>query len=599
MRSGAHRMRTLKEPAVASEVAERRLMAILAADAAGYSRLVGVDEEGTVAQWKVHWRELIVPKIKEHRGRVVKTTGDGWLAEFASVIAAVRCAVEIQHAMLERNADIPQEKRIYLRMGLNVGDVILDGTDILGDGVNVAARLEALAEPGGICVSSRVQEDVQGRLNIVFEDMGQPQLKNITRPVRVYRVRLDGICPTPEPALPNKPSIAVLPFNNMSGDPEQEYFADGIVEDITTALSRVKQFFVIARNSSFTYKGRAVDVKQVARELGVRYVLEGSVRKAGSRVRITGQLIQAETGQHIWADKFDGELTEVFKLQDRVAASVVAAIEPSLFQAEIERARHKPTERLDAYDCYLQALPHFYSLTREGVDHAIILLGRAIAIDPHFALAKALAARCHAWRNPQGWSAAPEEEKAVAVRLAREALRDGADDPSVLWMVGFAMWQLRVDPQGALELYEKSLALNSNCSQALALRGWALATAGQSAEAIASLELALRLSPFDPEAFFAMSAIGCAYLMARRFEEALKWTSRALRERPTFAPALRFHAVCLVEVGLLSDARDTITTLLQQEPGLTVSKLRERAPVFDEKLMNTYLTGLHKAGLPE
>jgi TolB-like protein len=398
--------------------------------------------------------------------------------------------------------------------------------------------------------------------------------------------------------LPAKPSVAVLAFDNMSGDPEQTYFSDGITEDIITALSRVKWFFVIARNSSFAYKGRAVDVKQIARELGVRYVLEGSVRKAGDRMRITGQLIQAEMGAHIWADRFDGQVSDVFDLQDKVVTSVVAAIEPSLRLAEIERAYRKPTEKLDAYDWYLRALPHFYTLTRDGVDQAMVLLDRAVAIDPRFALAKALTARCYAWRNPQGWAVAPEDEKAIAVRLGREALQDGGDDPSVLWMVGFALWQLRVDLAGALELYDRSLELNANCAQAHTLRGWALATAGRLDEATASLGQALRLSPFDPEAFFTMSALGWTHMVAGRFDEAIKWTSRALRDRPAFGPALRFHAASLVGLGRLDEARDTVARLLELEPGLTAAKLRRRAPVFDVGLMDAFVNALRKAGLP-
>ena len=579
----------------------RRLSAILVADMAGYSRMMGADEEGTLARLRTLRRALVDPTLIENRGRLVKTIGDGALMEFPSAVDAVRFAVEVQRGMAARNTDVPPEQRMEFRVGINVGDIIVGSHDIFGDEVNVAARLETLADPGGICVSERVRESVHGKLDVTFEYAGEQQLKNMERPVRIYRVRAAGTAATAHPSLqlPDKPSIAVLPFQNMSRDPEEEYFADGMVEEIITALSRIRWLFVIARNSSFTYKSRTVDVKQVARDLGVRYVLEGSVRKAGGRVRITGQLIQAETGQHIWADKFDGELADIFDLQDQVTSSVVAAIEPSLRQAEIDRARCKPTERLDAYDWYLRALPHFYALSRASLDEAIMLLGRAIAIDPHFALAKAFAARCYAWRNPQGWATAPEEERAIAVRLGREALQDGAHDPSVLWMVGFAMWQLRVDPEGALELYDRSLALNANCAQALALRGWALATAGRLDEAVPSLLQALRLSPFDPEAFFTMSALGCAYLMARHFDEAIKWTSRALRERPSFAPALRFHAVCLVELGRLSEARDTVTHLLQLEPRLTISTLRRRAPIFDAKLMNTFLEGLRKAGLPE
>ena len=359
-----------------SECVERRLVAILAADVAGYSRLMGADEEGTLSHLKALRRTLVDTAIA-HRGRVVKAAGDGFLVEFASAVDATRCAVKVQRGMAARNADVLRESRVEFRIGIHVGDIIIDDNDIFGDGVNIAARLEGIAEPGSVCISDDAYRQIRGKVDVTFDDMGSQSLKNIAEPMRAWRLRFDANSSAAESAspptettqplaLPDKPSIAVLPFQNMSGDPEQEYFADGMVEDIITALSQVKWFFVIARNSSFTYKGRSVDVKQVARDLGVRYVLEGSVRKAGGRVRITGQLIQGETGQHIWADKFDGELADVFNLQDQVTSSVVAAIEPSLRQAEIDRARRKPTDRLDAYDWYLRALPHFYALNRES-----------------------------------------------------------------------------------------------------------------------------------------------------------------------------------------------------------------------------------------
>jgi adenylate cyclase len=378
---------------------DRRLAAILAADVAGYSRLTGLDEEGTHARLTDHLRSLIFPKITEHRGRVVKSTGDGRLADFSSVVDAVRCAVDVQRGMLRRNSDVPQEKRIEFRIGINVGDIIIDRGDIFGDGVNVATRLEGLAEPGGICVSSRVKEDAEGKLEIIFENAGEQHLKNIERPVRVYRVQPGSpVSPRPTLALPDKPSIAVLPFENMSGDAEQEYFADGMVDEIITALSRFRSLFVIARNSTFTYKGRSVDVKQAGRELGVRYVLEGGVRKAANRVRIIGQLIDTTTGAHIWADRFEGGLEDAFDLQDRVTASVVGAIAPKLEQAEIERAKRKPTESLDAYDYYLRGLARARHWLKEANSEALQMFYKAIELDPDFASTHGMAAWCHAQR---------------------------------------------------------------------------------------------------------------------------------------------------------------------------------------------------------
>jgi adenylate cyclase len=591
----------------------RKLAAILAADVAGYSRLAGYDEDRTLARLRALRSDLIDPTVAVHNGRVVKRTGDGILVEFRSVVQAVRCALEVQNGMIERNAGVPPERRIEFRVGIHLGDVVEESDgDLMGDGVNIAARLEGIAKPGAICLSEDAYRQVKARLRLAVNDVGPTFLKNIADPVRVFS--LEPGVPSADSAsqensaalgssvqlpLPDKPSIAVLAFQNMSGDPEQEYFADGIVEDIITALSRIKWFFVIARNSSFTYKGRAVNVQQVGRELGVRYVLEGSVRKSAGRMRITGQLVECETGKHIWADKFDGELLDVFDLQDRVTASVVAAIEPNLRHAEIERAGQKPTAKLDAYDCFLRALPPFYSLTREGVNAALEFLERAMEIDPRFALAKALAARCYAWRNPQGWASDPRAEIAKAEILAREAVEIAGDDPSVLWMAGFALWQLRIDFDDANDLYERALALNPNSAQALALRGWALATSDRTVEAIELLRQAIRLSPFDPESFFTMTAMGCAHLMASDYGEALDWTRRALRERPTFGPALRFHAASLAELGRLDEARDIIARLLKLEPNLTLSVLRDRAPIGDPRLMAAFLEALRKAGLPE
>jgi TolB-like protein len=390
---------------------ERRLAAILAADVAGYSRLMGADETGTARVLREH-RTAVDPVVASHGGRIVKTTGDGVLLEFSSIVAAVECALAVQKLKAERNADVPEERRMLFRIGINLGDVLIEGDDILGDGVNIAARLEGIAEPGGICISASAYDHVRGKVDAEFADLGEQGLKNIARPVRVFRVHFGGTAATARPALPlpDKPSIAVLPFQNMSGDPEQEYFADGIVEEIITALSRLRQLFVIARNSSFTYKGRAVDVKQVGRELGVRYVLEGSVRRAANRVRITGQLVDASTGAHLWADRFDGELEDIFDLQDRVTASVVGAIAPKLEQAEIERAKRKPTDSLDAYDYYLRGLASFYRGTKRATSEALQLLYLAIDLDPDFAPAYGMAAFCYVIRNSNNWKTARQRE---------------------------------------------------------------------------------------------------------------------------------------------------------------------------------------------
>ena len=412
----------------------RKLAAIIAADVVGYSRLMGVDEAATLAALQTHRRDLIDPKIAEHQGRIVKTTGDGLLIEFPSVVEAVQCAVEFQRTMQDRNQHVPADRRIEFRVGINLGDIIIDDDDIYGDGVNVAARLENLTEANGICVSQAVHDQVRDKLDLAFEDLGERQLKNIARPVHVFQIAVPAIglpsqSTKPALALPDKPSIAVLPFINMSGDPDQDYFADGMVEDIITALSRFTALFVIARNSSFTYKGRVIDAKQVGRELGVRYVLEGSVRKAASRVRITRQLIDTTTGAHLWANRIDGGLGDIFDLQDQVTESIVGAIAPAMEKAEIERAKRKPTESLDAYDYYLRGLARLYQFaSRQANDEALRLFNRAIEIDPSFASAYGRAAYYSGWVKI--WLGEPE----LAIERFARAVRLNPLDPRVSGM---------------------------------------------------------------------------------------------------------------------------------------------------------------------
>jgi TolB-like protein len=537
----------------------RRLAAILAADVAGYSRLMGADEEGTLERLKALRRELVDPKIAEHHGRIVKTTGDGLLVEFASVVDAVRCAVEVQRAMPVRDAGAAADNRIELRIGINLGDIILDDGDIFGDGVNIAARLEALAEPGGICLGGSAHEQVRDKLDLAFEDMGEQQVKNIARPVRVYRVRLgEAASPAAALALPDKPSIAVLPFQNMSGDPEQEYFVDGMVEEIITALSRIRWLFVIAHNSSFTYKGQAVDVKQVGRELGVRYVLEGSVRKAGQRVRITGQLIDATTGTHLWADRFDGSLEDIFDLQDKVATSVAGVIEPALQAAETTRSANRSTADLTAYDLFMRAYAMFWSSAR--VPQALRLLEQAIARDPRYGLALAWAAICCYRLLQDGRSSDPEAERRKGIDFAWRALDVAGDDPNILANAADALSYYGEDSDALMALVDRALALNPNYARGWHVSGVVRAQAGQPDIAIEHAETALRLRPRARvgSTFF---LIGCAHFAARRFDEAVPKLRLAIQENPTFAGPYRALAACYAHMGRLDEAREIIKRL--------------------------------------
>jgi adenylate cyclase len=575
----------------------RRLAAILAADVAGYSRLIGADEEGTLNRLRSIRTDVIDPKISEHRGRIVKTTGDGLLVEFTSVVDALRCATQWQHAMRKRDSGIPDENRIEFRIGVHQGDIVVEDSDIFGDGVNIAARLEGLAEPGGICISARVQEDVAGRLDLTFDDLGEQSLKNIARPVRIYRVGLLTAEDTPKPrptepgptlAIPDKPSIAVLPFQNMSGDPEQEYFADGMVEEIITALSRIHWLFVIARNSSFTYKGRAINVKQVGRELGVRYVLEGSVRKAGQKVRITTQLIDAVAGAHLWADRFEGSLEDIFELQDRVAISVAGVIEPTLQVAEIRRSSDRPTSDLTAYNLYLRALARPWDKT--GIVAALDLLGQAIERDPNYGPALALAARCHLNLHMNGWGDDPESNRRAGVDFARRALRTAADNPDVLGHAAYALAYFGEDIDAATELVDRALALHPSFAEGWVVSGTLRLWAGQPELAVGHFETSLRLSPHARRAGTFM-LIGMGHFFARRFEEAAAMLLRSLQQHAGWAPAYRFLAACYAHMGRLDEAKETIERLKAITPIVVPTATPWRNPEYRE----LYLSGLRLA----
>ncbi len=590
---------------MASERVERKLAAILAADVAGYSRLMGVDEAGTLVRLKTIRRELIDPKITEHHGRIVKTTGDGILIEFPSVVEAIGCAVEVQQGMADRNTGVPNDRRIDLRVGVNIGDIIVDGDDIHGDGVNIAARLEGLAQPGGICISQTVLNHARGKLPLEVEDAGEQALKNIERPVHVYRVSLGPAArrlasQAPALPLPDKPSIAVLPFQNLSGDPEQEYFADGMVEDIIAALSRMRWLFVIARNSSFTYKGRAVDVKQVARELGVRYVLEGSVRKAANRVRIAGQLIDGSTGAHLWADRFEGALEDIFDLQDQVTASVVGAIAPRLEQAEIERAKRKPTENLDAYDCYLRGMAGLYQRTREGTSEALRMFYRAIELDPNFASAHGAAAQCYGWRKVNSQMTDRVPEIAETARLARRAVELGRDDAAALSASGLALAYVVGDLDDGAAFIDRALALNPNLAAAWNYSGIARNWLGEPDLAIEHLARAMRLSPRDPLIGIMQAETAHAHFFAGRYDVATSWAGMALREEPNSLNALRIAAASNALAGRPEQAQKALARLRQLDPALRFSNLRDRlGPYRRPEDVARLEEGLRRAGLPE
>jgi len=578
---------------------ERRLTAILAADVVGYSRLMEADETATLMSLKAHRDELLEPEIAGHNGRIVKLMGDGVLAEFASVVDAVNCAVELQRGTAARNDGVPQDRRIVFRIGINLGDVIVEGNDIYGDGVNVAARLEGLAEPGGICLSATVHDHIAGKVSLNFEDGGEHKVKNLTRPVHVWRWRdQSGEPPRPALALPSKPSIAVLPFDNLSGDPEQAYFADGIAEDIITALSRIRWFFVIARNSSFAYKGKSVDVRQVAQELGVRYLLEGSVRKAGTRVRLSAQLIDGATGNHIWAERFDREMVDIFDLQDELTQTIAGAIEPALSQAERQRAKAKRPESLDAWDVYQQGMSHLHRRTELDLAEAADLFGRAIEADPGLVSAYAAASECRFFQIVGGFAEGLETARQTGLAMARTAVDLDQQDAGARYALG-RIYIARREHDLAIPELTRAIEFNPSYAWAHFALGMAYATSGRAEDAIGPIEAAMRLSPHDPFLGQFMVHLGSAYLFMGQPERAREWAERALSE-----PNIQWsrYALLISALGYLDRrdaARRAISDLLAFRPEITVGAVGAWWPISDDRSRDCLLDGLRRAGLPE
>ena len=534
------------------------------------------------------------------------------LVEFASAVDSVRSSLEVQRSMAEQNAAVPLDQRIEFRIGIHVGDIIFDDNDIFGDGVNIAARLEGISEPGGVCMSDDAYRQVRGKVEIAYDDMGPQPLKNIAEPVRAWRVRLGGQIGSkvksgslagqaPALAPPDKPSIAVLPFQNMSGDPEQDYFADGMVEDIITGLSRSKSLFVIARNSSFTYKGKAVDIKQVGRELGVRYVLEGSVRKAGNRVRITGQLVNAETANHIWADRYDSTLEDIFDLQDRVTTSVIGAIAPQLEWAEIARAQRKPTESLQAYDYYLRALASFYRFTPEANIEALKLTRTANNLDPDYVAPFALGATCYVQRWGFGWNIADAEDETEARRLTRRALELGKDDPLVLALAGQALGLFIGELQEGSALLARAISLDPNLAAARFWNGYVQLYLGDGDAAIEQFQIGIRMSPLDPRIYLAQNGIAAAHFSAGRYEDGSLWAKIAVQQNPNFVAAHHTLMACHAMAGRVEEARQAWAVARQIDPTQRLSTvLSERYRLRRSKdITKRYAEAFRIVGMPE
>lgn len=594
---------------------QRRLAAILAADVVGYSRLMGRDESGTVARLRAVRKQTVVPIVVRRGGRIVKLTGDGVLAEFGSAVEALTAAIELQQAMRYDARDEPEDRAIVLRMGLHVGDLIVEEDDLFGDGVNVAARLEAEAPPAGILISRTVHEAVAGRMNAGFKDMGNLRLKNIDRPVQAFAVTWDpeewtlpdepaaphrhaASAPPAAPlALPDKPSIAVLPFDNMSTDPEQEHFTDGVVESITAGLSRIRAFFVIARNSAFAYKGRPTNVRDIGRELGVAYVLEGSVQRVGQRVRITAQLIETAGGVHLWADRFDGSLDDVFDLQDRITEAVAGALQPSIRLAEIERSRRKRPQDLGAYDYAMRAMSHAWLLESAAADRALELLDKALRIDPDYPLALALTAWCWAQRSVYNWAEDTAAAKAQALKLADRAASQSSDDPLILAVLG-AVHTFARNYGVARVMLERAVALDPNAAWALSRLGWLDVYADRPDDARVHFEKAMRLSPLDPINFNNLVGLASARQVAGDDAGAADLFIRALQERPNALWIHRNLAAALYGAGRIDEAKASAAIVMASYPGYTIARYKD-AMVFTPRLLDRMAEQMRALGVPD
>ncbi len=585
---------------------ERRLAAILSVDVVGYSRLMGEDEAGTLAALKAHRAEFIDPRIAEHHGRIVKLMGDGALVEFPSVVDAVECSVVVQRGMADRNADVPEDRRIELRIGINLGDVIVDGDDIYGDGVNIAARVQVLADRGGICVSRTVFNHVKGKVELGFEDLGEQEVKNIREPIRVYRWTDAVADPMPgmagaegAPPLPDKPSIAVLPFDNMSRDPEQEYFADGLTEDIITALAAWRWFPVTARHSTFAYKGTKKPLSQIAQELHARYVVEGSVRRAGDKIRVTAQLIDATTDHHIWAKRYDREIRDIFALQDEITENIVTSIEPELGKAERTRASRKPPENLDSWDLTLRAQASVFQFTTKDNEQAFSLLEKALELDPESALVMSMLALCHYKDAILGFSTDRGSSLAQARQAAERAVSLDDRDWLAHAVLGITLMWTERGFERALEHEERAMALNPSSTWARAFLSCVLEFGGAPDRAVPELQVALRLDPHSPFATFINADLAISYFLLRQFEESINYARRALDISPANVRARQRLAASLGQAGRIEEAQTALDQLLRHQPDFSIAYIDETYPFRYPEDRALFIDGLRKAGLPE